>query len=88
MSDVLIPGPEGQFRQIVEMAPYAIVMIGEGGLIEMVNRQAETIFGYSRTELLGQAIEVLLPERFRRVHPAPPVKLYCRAEPALDGHWA
>jgi PAS domain S-box-containing protein len=52
------------------MAPYAIVMIGERGRIEMLNRQAEIIFGYERSELLGQAIEVLLPERFRSLHPA------------------
>ncbi|WP_294769772.1 PAS domain S-box protein [uncultured Rhodoferax sp.] len=62
-------GPEGQFRQIVEMAPYAIVMIGESGRIEMVNRQAEIIFGYGRAELTEQPIEILLPERFRGVHP-------------------
>ncbi len=85
MSDVLIQGQEGQFRQIVEMAPYAIVMIGEGGLIEMVNRQAETIFGYSRSELLGQAIEVLLPERFRRVHPTHRANFVAEPSPRLMG---
>ncbi|PQA78265.1 PAS domain S-box protein [Rhodoferax sp. TS-BS-61-7] len=85
MDDALVQGQEGQFRQIVEMAPYAIVMIGEGGLIEMVNRQAETIFGYSRVELLGQAIEVLLPERFRRVHPAHRANFVADPSPRLMG---
>ncbi len=85
MNDVLIQGQEGQFRQIVEMAPYAIVMIGEGGLIEMVNRQAETIFGYPRSELLGQAIEVLLPEQFRRVHPAHRANFVAEPSPRLMG---
>ncbi|HCX80743.1 MAG: PAS domain-containing sensor histidine kinase [Curvibacter sp. RIFCSPHIGHO2_12_FULL_63_18] len=85
MDDTLVQGQEGQFRQIVEMAPYAIVMIGEGGLIEMVNRQAETIFGYVRSELLGQAIEVLLPERFRRVHPAHRGNFVAEPSPRLMG---
>ncbi|PRC93677.1 PAS domain S-box protein [Solimicrobium silvestre] len=59
---------EEQFRQIVEMAPYAIVLVNERGMIEMVNRQAEKIFGYHREELLKQSLEMLLPERFRRQH--------------------
>ena len=85
MDDVLLQGHEGQFRQIVEMAPYAIVMIGEAGLIEMVNRQAETIFGYTRAELVGQAIEVLLPERFRRVHPPHRANFVAEPSPRLMG---
>lgn len=78
-------GPEGQFRQIVEMAPYAIVMIGERGLIERVNRQAELIFGYPRAELLGQPIESLLPERFRMRHPAHRSSFMAEPSPRLMG---
>lgn len=85
MDAASVQGPEDQFRQIVEMAPYAIVMIGENGLIEMVNRQAETIFGYSRAELLGQAIEILLPERFRRVHPSHRANFVAEPSPRLIG---
>jgi PAS domain S-box-containing protein len=85
MDDASVKGSEDQFRQIVEMAPYAIVMIGENGLIEMVNRQAETIFGYSRAELLGRAIEILLPERFRRVHPAHRANFVAEPSPRLMG---
>jgi PAS domain S-box-containing protein len=44
-----------------------IVMNG-GGTIELVNLQAERLFGYSRAELVGQAIELLIPERFRAAH--------------------
>ncbi len=54
---------------MVELAPNAMVMIDKDGTIEMVNAQAEKIFGYVRTELLGQSVEVLLPERFRNQHP-------------------
>lgn len=59
---------EHRFRQAVESAPYAIVMVNESGTIEMVNTQTETSFGYSRTELIGQPIEILVPERFRSAH--------------------
>jgi len=45
---------EERFRQVVESAPNAMVMISRGGLIEMVNAQAERVFGYNRTEMLRQ----------------------------------
>jgi PAS domain S-box-containing protein len=61
---------EERFRRVVEAAPNAMVMIGPGGQIEMVNAQAERVFGYERTEMLGQSIEFLVPERFRSHHPA------------------
>jgi len=60
---------EERFRRVVESAPNAMVMINAKGLIEMINAQAERVFGYSRTELLGQPVEVLVPERFRGHHP-------------------
>ena len=61
---------EERFRRAVEAAPYALVMVGRRGRIEMVNLQAEQLFGYAREELLGQSIEMLVPERFRSQHPA------------------
>ena len=60
---------EERFRQVVESAPNAMVMISSGGTIEMVNAQAERVFGYARKEMLGQSIEMLVPERFRPNHP-------------------
>ncbi len=60
---------EERFRQVVESAPNAMVMINTNGSIEMVNAQAERVFGYERKELLGQAIEMLVPVRFRSNHP-------------------
>lgn len=59
---------EHRFRQAIESAPSAIVMVNESGTILMVNAQTELSFGYSRTELIGQAVEVLVPERFRSQH--------------------
>jgi PAS domain S-box-containing protein len=60
---------EDRFRQVVEAAPNAMVMIDASGRIEMVNAQTERVFGYGRADLLGQKIEILLPERFRIHHP-------------------
>src|SRR3989337_4119087 len=53
---------------LVEHCPLALVITGQEGLIVCVNREAERMFGYSRAELLGQAVEVLVPERLRRGH--------------------
>src|SRR5260221_5078322 len=55
-------------RSIVEMAPDAIVVIGEEGRILLVNQQAEALFGYTRDELLGQTLELLIPARLRQTH--------------------
>jgi PAS domain-containing protein len=55
---------EERFRRAVEYAPNAIIMTNGAGRIEMVNAQAERLFGYSRSELLGQQVEVLVPSRF------------------------
>jgi PAS domain S-box-containing protein len=60
---------EERFRQVVESAPNAMVMIGQTGRIEMVNAQAERVFGYARAEMLGQHVEMLVPHRFRHNHP-------------------
>src|SRR3954464_1969390 len=60
---------EERFRQVVESAPNAMVMINGSGNIEMVNAQAEKLFGYERKDMLKQPIEMLVPERFRRNHP-------------------
>jgi PAS domain S-box-containing protein len=52
----------------LEFIPDAIVIVGPDGRIRLANTQAERLFGYSRADLTGQRVEVLLPERFRRGH--------------------
>ncbi|WP_439596528.1 PAS domain S-box protein [Falsiroseomonas sp.] len=60
---------EERFRQVVEAAPNAMVMIDAAGQIEMVNAQAERVFGYRREEMLGQPVDMLVPAAFRAQHP-------------------
>ncbi|MFA5938645.1 MAG: PAS domain S-box protein [Sinimarinibacterium sp.] len=56
------------YRDLVESAPDGMVLIDAEGRIVLVNAQAERLFGYRREELLGQSIECLIPEKFRRGH--------------------
>src|SRR5205823_1967351 len=55
---------EERFRLAVESAPNGVVMVNADGRIVLVNEQSEKMFGYSRGDLLGQAVDVLVPDRF------------------------
>jgi two-component system, LuxR family, sensor kinase FixL len=59
---------EERFRLVVEAAPSGMVMTNGEGKIILVNAQVETFFGYTRDELIGQPIEMLVPERFQSQH--------------------
>lgn len=60
---------EERFRRVVESAPNAIILVGKDGRISLVNAQTERLFGYTREELLGASVDMLVPERFRGAHP-------------------
>ena len=60
---------EQNLRMLFEFLPDAILVTDRAGKITQVNAQVEKFFGYNRSELLGQSVELLIPERFRGGHP-------------------
>lgn len=59
---------QAMFEGLFESAPDAIVVVDREGRIVRLNAQAERMFGYRREALLGQSVEILIPERFRPRH--------------------
>ena len=59
---------EELFRLVVESSPSGMLMVDESGTILLVNRQIEQLFGYERAELIGQLVEMLVPQRVRSHH--------------------
>jgi len=61
---------EGRFRDLLESAPDAMVIVNQADEIVLVNSQTEKLFGFPREELIGQKAEVLIPQRFHGLHPS------------------
>ncbi len=57
------------FLGLLEAAPDAMVCVADDGRIALVNAQAERLFGYRRDELVGQQVEILVPDLMRDMHP-------------------
>ena len=58
-----------RFTGLLEAAPDAMVCVDGDGRIALVNAQAERLFGYGREELVGQLVDMLVPDAVRPVHP-------------------
>jgi PAS domain S-box-containing protein len=54
---------------VVESSPHGVIMVDRHGVMVLVNRETERLFGYHRDELLGQSIEMLVPAQLRPRHP-------------------
>jgi two-component system cell cycle sensor histidine kinase/response regulator CckA len=59
---------ETMFRAVMQSATQAIIAVDRDGRIRLVNRRTEDMFGYAESEVIGQQIEMLLPESFRESH--------------------
>ena len=58
------------FRSVLELAPDGLMVVDSDGVIRLANARCETLFGYTRDELIGKAVEMLVPARARASHPA------------------
>ena len=67
--DITDKKSEERFRLVVESAPNAMLLVSSAGKITLVNSQTEKLFQYSREELIGQGIEILIPKRYTEKHP-------------------
>ena len=78
---------EARFEGILEIAADAIITVDESQRIVHFNRGAERIFGYEAAEVIGQSLNILIPERFRAEHPGHVARFAAGAETArLMGH--
>lgn len=83
---------EERIRLIVESAPNALILVGSNGKIQLINKQTENYFGYNRSELIGNKIEMLVPnaveinhEHLRSVFVSHPTTRYMGADRNLFG---
>jgi two-component system, sensor histidine kinase PdtaS len=68
--EIALRQSEERLRRVIDASPTAMVMVNKAGLMEMVNAEAEKVFGYNRREMLGQPVEMLIPDQFGSGHPS------------------
>lgn len=56
------------FEQIVDSIPDGLLVVNEAGIIQLCNEQIELMFGWTRAELIGQPVHMLLPPAVRDIH--------------------
>jgi len=70
MQEALLSVTHESLVALLDLAPDALIVVDSAGAIVTVNTQMETLFGYGHDELIGQSLEILLPERLRVAHAA------------------
>ncbi len=78
--DVRRKSVEERFRRIIEADPNGVLVVDQQGRIVLVNARTEELFGYTRGELAGQPVEILVPERFRGGHAGKRQDFFARFE--------
>ncbi len=73
------------FRTVVEASPNGIIMVNNDGMIVLVNNEAERQFGYTREELLGSPVDMLVPELLRETHSQHRAEFTARASARVMG---
>ena len=63
-----IPLDPALFRAIVDQAPVAIILADREGVIRAWNRASESLFGFAAADVLGESLDVIIPERLRKAH--------------------
>jgi PAS domain S-box-containing protein len=76
---------ENRFRALLESAPDAMVIVNRKGLIELANLQAEKLFGYSRLELIGKSVDILVPDALRDGHAGHRDRFFASPKPRQMG---
>ena len=56
------------YKAVFDASPDAIIIVDDTGTINLVNNQAETLFDYSKDEMIGQKIELVIPTRYKKKH--------------------
>ncbi|MGA2881935.1 MAG: PAS domain S-box protein [Bryobacteraceae bacterium] len=68
LAEIAIRTSESTIRSLLDSSTQSVVAMSPNGKIVLVNGNTQTMFGYTRDELLGQAIEILIPDGFRAKH--------------------
>lgn len=69
MDELQFKHTELTFQLMVDAAPNALILVNKESKIAYVNYHAEKLFKYAKSELIGQGVEILIPERLRTRHP-------------------